>query len=149
MSEQREHLFKSKRAHNGEWIEGVPYDNFMICGMNLIWLDEEVPMSECPEFDYVEIDPETVGRYTGRTDKNGMKIFEGDILRCVSEYCDDTYITEVWAEGNTLCVDIHGYDFDYTAIDFAVEYWRNDGYEIEVIGNVHDNPELLEVKQNG
>ena len=95
------------------------------------------------------IAPETVCQFTGITDKNGRKIFEGDILRCVDEY--ETYITSVYYAENTLCVDIHiGVDIpecdNYTAIGFAESIWKNQCCEVEVIGNIYDSPELLEVQ---
>ena len=74
---------------------------------------------------------DTVGQYTGFDDKNGKKIFQGDIVRYPNGY---GYIA--WAEthGAFMCVEENG------------EYWEwfDNMYDIEVIGNIHDNPELLE-----
>lgn len=69
----------------------------------------------------IEVIPETVGQHTGLTDKNGKKIFEGDIMRNagnVVEFCSDSFC-------------ING--------DCPLSYWT----KTEIIGNIHDNPELL------
>lgn len=111
----REILFRGKRVDNGEWIDGF----YAKSGdRTFILIDNDFAVG------YVimkEVYPETVGQFTGLTDKNGKKIFEGDII----EYEKDgaTYeIIFVKENGITKCRD-------------------------KVIGNVHDNPELLEVKK--
>lgn len=86
---------------------------------------------------WVKVVPETVGQYTGFRDDQGVRIFEGDIVDV--SYDDGTaYLTEVRAYGNTLCVDVEGEDYDFTAVDFAVEQWRVDGCELKVISNIYD-----------
>lgn len=94
------------------------------------------------------IDADTVGQYTGMTDKNGKRIFEGDILKIKSYDYDYEYITQVYYSCHTLCVDIYGQDYDSTAIGFADDIWDEDCCEIEVIGNIYDNPELLKGENN-
>lgn len=89
--------------------------------------------------DFEKVSCETIGQYTGLTDKNGKRIFEGDIV----ENADDRYIIE-WSgnEAKFVLSDEYGSvqaDFD--------NFW---GYELEVIGNIHENKDLLEVEsENG
>ena len=128
----REILFRSKRVDNGEWTEGYFFKSwdkvFLLWGMT----------GDCPNME--EVVPETVGQYTGFRDDQGVKIFEGDIVNV--HYNDgSSYLTEVRADGNTLCVDVEGEDYDYTAFDFAVDLWREDGCELRVISNIYDNKE--------
>lgn len=151
----RERLSRGKRTDNdegefvygipveGEVVDGVGKETYIITNPGLQWVDGVyMTYDEC-----IEVDPETVGDYTGLTDKNGREIFEGDILQCENEY--GSYTTSIYCEENTLCVDVSWLDnFDYTSIGFAESIWKKQNYEVEIIGNIYDNPELLEVKQN-
>ena len=77
--------------------------------------------------------PNTVGQFTGLTDKNGKKIFEGDIVH-IDNY-DEGWDSVVEFNGGAFAVDVEGRDYDYTAIG-----WTE--YQSIIIGNIHDNPEL-------
>lgn len=88
----------------------------------------------------VRVDPNTVGQYTGLTDKNGVKIFEGDILGShYDDGCPEDVTIEiiVWSE-NGWGLEIPGGDVAPVLDDGGFPH-------SEVIGNIHDNPELLEV----
>ena len=123
---EREILFRGKRVDNGEWIEG-----YFLPG------NERKPLHPCifvylPEtqsFECFDIDIDTLGEYTGLTDKNGTRIFEGDIVKVADEYIDYA----MWANG-CFCMarQMMFYEFTY-----------QDSSRMEVIGNVHDNLELL------
>lgn len=93
----------------------------------------------------IEVELETVGQYTGLTDKNDKKIFEGDIIKIFPDcdYLDDFNISKIYSYNGVFCVDYHGDDFDSTALGFLEDY--NPDVDYEVIGNIYDNPELLEV----
>lgn len=113
----REILFRAKRKLGGAWNYG-----------DLIhYSDRAIAVSD-EEGNFVSVRPETVGQYTGLTDKNGKKIFEGDIVEgwdviftvVFDEYC--RYVI-VAGYGNYLLAQNHE--------------------DMEVIGNIHDNPELL------
>lgn len=93
------------------------------------------------------VDPETVGQYTGLTDKNGKKIFEGDIVKFSEDY-DDKFGYPATSYGKCIVIydesllawRIRG--LDYEGVDDLCEY-----ADSEIIGNIHDNPELLEVTE--
>lgn len=123
----KEILFRGKRVDNGKFI--ISDSLMQIKGENsCLWVELE---------GWVKVVPETVGQYTGFRDDQGVRIFEGDIVDV--SYDDGTaYLTEVRAYGNTLCVDVEGEDYDFTAVDFAVEQWRVDGCELKVISNIYD-----------
>lgn len=131
----REILFRGKRKDNGEWIEGS------LC--TTIPSDEDFYTISYFDFEgyYIEekVIPETVGQYTGLTDKNGKKIFEGDIIDT-----PDRLVKVVWFEGNAQ-FDLHFIRYkDEVAITNFKGIHMRDLKEYEVIGNIHDNPELLE-----
>lgn len=121
----REIIFRGKRLDNGEWVYGSLFAGFKKCYI-------------CPEaiamynFDgalclggFIEVDPYTVGQYTGLTDKHGKKIFEGDILSLrtgrphVVRFEDGAFILEDSA----------------IPMKFAIKF--------EIIGNIYNNPEFL------
>lgn len=127
----REILFRGKRVDNGEFI--ISDSIMQIKGENsCLWTELE---------GWVKVVSDTVGQYTGFRDDQDVRIFEGDIVEV--RYDDDTaYLTEVRAYGNTLCVDVEDEDYNFTAIDFAVERWREeDCCELKVISNIYDNKE--------
>ena len=132
----REILFRGK-TDKGEWVQGVPFFEEDRC-----YIIEDLFI--CDEYDCTGavnsmVIPSTIGQYTGLTDKNGTKIFEGYILRTGTRM---GYI--LFEKG---CFRFRWKNFDKYRDDFfktciITEYvsFR----ELEVIGNIHDNPELLE-----
>lgn len=128
----REILFRGKRVDNGEWVYGYyvvlkgakSTYHYILTGEMTFGLNYEEH----------EIIPETVGQYTGLVDKNGRRIFEGDIVKWFSKkytvvYKDGRFIGE---EEHFIGVDEYGFINLYG--------------EVEVIGNIHDNKELLGVE---
>lgn len=87
----------------------------------------------------IEVIPETVSQYTGLKDKNGNKIFEGDIVERL--WLGEKHIYRIYYDNDIASFigkDIYGLNF--TTFDY-------DACEFEVIGNIYDNPELLEVEE--
>lgn len=158
----RDYLFRGKRIDNGEWVEGglisvndcehgtvtaiIPHNceayRFNISGEYVI--------------------PETVGQFTGLSDKNGKEIFEGDIFKfndevwesyytaCGIEYdsCEVENYGVVGFDEDRLCFDFVQYKFNENSVEADLHENHDIEFadfisELEVVGNIHDNPELL------
>ena len=139
----REILFRGKRADNGEWILG----GYAKCNnRHYILPDIDLIRGEWV-FKNIEVIPETVGQFTGLTDKNGKKIFEGDIVKTWQNNIGKIEFGQYWdeeIEGDFYRYAWIGKDEYGESITLSLDKCWN---EHEVIGTIYDNPELLEVKE--
>lgn len=134
----RDILFRAKRIDNGEWVYGYYIktrdyldnrETHLIIGID----STAFPANEITDAN--EVNLETLGQYTGFTDKNGAKIFEDDICHFYGGEC----YSGSWEINYTGKIEID-----------ADSLWYLDNAEfVEVIGNVYDNFELLEENNNG
>lgn len=135
----REILFRGKRIDNGEWVEGdfiapyfiSPYKNSELYINGTYVNEKSVDGIVWCQVSLYRIVPSTVGQYTGLTDKNGKKIFDGDIVKRLGDKC-----VVKWTEEDAKFIIIGS----MTKLDFSLFFAEN----LEVIGNIHDNPELLD-----
>ena len=128
-------LFRGFSPVIQEWVHGY-YVKTKVGGKEICTI---IPLDDLhktlSEKRWFEVIPSTVGQFTGLTDKDGKKIFEGDIVSLggdeigVVEYDDDCAGYRLSGDGCSLCVSY--------------------GNDRLVIGNIHDNPELLEVDSRG
>ena len=125
----REFLFRGKRVVNGKWVEGFMYSQHF----PLEFRDDFY--IRCYDTDYLVI-PETVGQYTGLTDKNGVRIFEGDIVRYDVNYHDMVISYDVENWGGWLYEDMDDNMQAYSIYEFCLK-------DIAVVGNIHDNPDII------
>ena len=128
MREIREVIFRGKRTDNGKWVKGYLYITH-IGSHEIGSYDAEINIERLT-FDVI---PETVGQYTGLTDKNGVRIFEGDIVSLVKH--DSLIYKVVYVPCRYELVNSKGVNC------FVLDIYKSEN--IEVIGNIHDNPEIL------
>ena len=149
----REILFRGKRLDNGDWVEGYLYEH----EPPLVGIVSEKDEPEASKWfiartgfadwnmprpvELVEVDPSTVGQYTSLKDKNGKRIFEGDVLKRYYDdlYADDAVIEHVvWFNNGWCANDVTNMTYEADSIfkDNVIPY-------AEIIGNIHDNPEFL------
>lgn len=150
----REILFKAKRLDNGEWVEGDLFHNdnssypMTLIGSLVLSRNKYTNEIELHGYGLYEVDPETVCQYTGLKDKNGKKIFEGDIIRLWRS---------VGAKGDLrgkyhkpMVVKYNDLWCQFTVEDKEIkeQYGIWQAFQaFEVIGTIFDNPELLEVEE--
>ena len=140
----REILFRGKRKDTSKWTEGLTVfklDKYVyMCKSSMCEITYDLQhnikaiTSKNPFF--VEVIPETVGQFTGLTDKNGKKIFEGDIVSFAD--CWDTQHKGIvcWRSGS--------YDVDCSKSDKDIfRLFTAYACGAKIIGNIHDNPELM------
>ena len=136
----REILFRGKRIDSGEWeYGGCVFTENKVC---LIYNQtHSIDLQGCT------VEENSVGQYTGLTDKNGTRVFEGDILKIINKYqypFDDDTKEYTDIDADVVHFDDEGLCFSYGKSPFLCVV-DNVTAEYEVIGNIHDNPELLEV----
>ena len=130
------YLFKAKRIDNGEWVQGYLYGiwekRYVLWGMT-----NDIP-------DMIEVDTSTICQCTGLKDKNGQKIWENDVVGFWDTYSTENGQAEMDCIGKVV--------WDYETISFQVTNRLSaESYEVldecGVIGNIFDNPELLESEE--
>lgn len=129
----KEILFKAKRIDNGEWVEG-----YVVRKHGLYFIYDIVNSETCRQNNY-EVDPGTICQFTGLCNKNGKKIWENDILMAHLDesYPEDaTYETIEWGMSGWVTREAGSTDRQYLD-KFDLEHY-------EVVGNIFDNPELLQ-----
>lgn len=143
----REILFRGKRVDNGKWVEGAFIPDALETTQGTFELDGYIKPVGCTKEERMmaEVDRETVSQYTGLTDRNGKRIFEGDIVR-------------VTDDADEVCDHSTNSDTGIGVVEFVCGLWYVGGHDspnnglwdlqqvcyIEVIGNIHDDKELLE-----
>lgn len=129
------YLFKAKRIDNGEWVQGYLYGiwekRYILWGMT-----NDIP-------DMIEVDPSTICQCTGLKDKNGKLIWENDVVKdkhgnFYKAFWQDNYYQFSW-----ICIKSDNKLF----IEAKWNLWSIKNFEIEVIGNIFDNPESLESEE--
>lgn len=146
----REILFRGKRIDNGEWVEGfyynlsettyaiaedyernpVPIHHYILFGRMTDW--------GMPNQLYrIEVDPKTVCQYTGKTDDNGNKIWEEDFVKINDEWIGRV----VWRDDVTAFCVFPNDDIEHET--YCLGFYIEEGYKVEVIGNIFDNSELI------
>lgn len=146
----REILFRAKAINreegreyrtnyiNGDWVYGLLSKPYIEVGK----YSSAAEMTNASGVSGIEVDHNTIGQFTGLTDKNGVKIFEGDIVHLYGGKATDTRFVNyialvVFAHGGFCAID--GTLEDYAACRFDFTSSLN----CEVIGNIYDNPELI------
>ena len=135
----REILFRGKRIDNGDWVHGIYYTMYSLDEEKLVYA-----IDMCGPHGYtVIVEPESIGQYIGVNDKEGNKIFEGDILMDTGFKKDNTdenlHYEIKWDEENLK------FEAYCTTSCMKMGFMDVDAQACVVVGNIYENPELIKV----
>lgn len=131
---RREIKFRGKRKTDGEWLYGYYFVNR---GLHFIVTDDIAPAGNT--FKDYEVDPETVGQYTGLTDCKGKEIYEGDVMEIPETDFNARIIGTVIYEDDSFFIQSRNGGSPWML------YWSLRKHNATVLGKIHDNPELLKL----
>lgn len=127
--------FRGKRIDNGEWVYGdLIHGQGPKYGRCYILPHTHIYPKGCHDLDGWNVHPETVGQFTGLTDKDGREIYEGDLVCHQSRNGNKPH--SIIYQSGAFCGN---YGLTYSLFQENMEQYC----EITVIGNIHDNPELI------
>lgn len=141
----KERKFRGKRVDTDKWVFG----SLLICGEDYYIVTRNADLMRYDNENHLvsnicDVRAETVGQYIGRKDKNRKEIYEGDIMSGYDPNGEPINPFVVSYDPNSCAVVFEMppcADKDFTAIGWAIE----DGFKLKIIGNIHENPELVEV----
>lgn len=143
----REILFKAKRIDNGEWVEGYLLRDdctgqyFIHASGNSVNESDKVNEEGCLRFVAFEVDESTICQYTGLTDKNGRKIWENDIVK----WLDKLYKVSFYDSMCSFVLVTPTGHWNHMEMNYGQKL---ENFDYEVVGNVFDNPELLNATED-
>lgn len=152
----REIIFRGKSIGTGEWLYGLLFNWGLQPPTNVPCICACVPTWEEAYHIYC-VDPNTIGQYTGLKDKVGKKIFERDILHLTIPDGSTRHFVVEWANENRMLKSLNGFEHDGNAIRISGWCFNWEGYRLypsvidgipdnermEIVGNIHDTPDLL------
>lgn len=135
----RQILFRGKRTDNGEWVAGYPASDaekaYIICTVETDCIDGE--NTDLRATEWYEVLSETVGQFTGQGDKYGWNICEEDFVRIDNEWIGRV----IWSQTEAAFIVFPNDDIEHEKYCLGYYVYEHD---VEVIGNIFDNPKLLE-----
>ncbi|WP_318626912.1 YopX family protein [Paenibacillus polymyxa] len=134
----RDIKFRGKKINYGEWIYGVP-----VFDGDKAWIVKRIG----DNFSADEVHPESVGQYTGTEDRHGKDIYEGDVLRHVNPHWGHKDVQLRLVEWENKTADngqLMNCGFAFKQIGRGFFTYYSPEKDLEIIGRIHDNPELLQ-----
>lgn len=137
------YLYKAKRIDNGEWVEGALFDGEKYCVIGQQIKFSPYIENECKIVGYM-VDPSTICKCTGLKDKSGKFIWENDVVKDSRGNLYKVFWQENYYQFAFICIKAN----DALLLGAQWDLWSLAKYkDLELHGNIFDNPELLEVEE--